>query len=59
MNLKEYFSKPKHVRKLINHISYCQSAIYALERKPRFGKNNPGYFRDQIKKTEKLLKQIK
>jgi hypothetical protein len=57
--IKEYLSKPKKVRKLIDHISYCKSAVLALKRKHRLGKKNPGYFLDQIKKTEKLLKQVR
>jgi hypothetical protein len=46
-------------RKLQDHLSYCKSAVAGLKRKHIRGKRNPGYFLDQIKKTEKLLKQFK
>jgi len=59
MTYKDYFSQPKKVRVLIDHLSYCKSAVNAMKRKHIRANRNPGYFLDQIKKTEKLLKQVR
>jgi len=45
-------------RILEEHLSYCKSAVAGLKRKHIRANKNPGYFLDQIKKTEKLLSKL-